>query len=136
MTSIHRLALIAVVVFALGCSDGDELARYKVSGTVTFQGQPVEKGEITFNPTDATGQVNSSLLGSGGSYSTELPAGNYKVNIAPPLVEVKGAADTPPDNLPDPSVKNIPKKYWVQETSGLSAQVANDKREFSFDLKP
>jgi hypothetical protein len=120
---------------ALGCNSSDKLARYQISGKVTSQGQPVEKGEITFSD-PATGQVNSSPLGSGGSYSMELPAGDYKVSIAPPLVEGKGTPDSPPDMIPDPSVKNIPKKSWVQETSGLTAQVAKDKREFNFDLKP
>jgi hypothetical protein len=33
-------------------------------------------------------------------------------------------------------VKNIPKKYWRQETSGLSAQVVKDKTKFIFELKP
>jgi hypothetical protein len=118
-----------------GCSSGAKEARYKVSGKVTFQGQPVEKGEITF-ANDAAGQVNSSQLGSGGSYATELTAGDYRVYIAPPLIEGKGTPDSPPDMVPDPSVKNIPKKYWVQETSGLTAHVDKDKREFNFELKP
>jgi len=33
-------------------------------------------------------------------------------------------------------VANIPKKYWVQETSGLSAKVEPTKKTFDFDLKP
>ena len=132
-----RFALLVLLVLwvGVGCNSGDKLARYQISGKVTYQGQPVETGEITFADPKA-GQVNSSQLGSGGSYSTELPAGDYRVSVAPPLVEGKASADSPPDMVPDPSVKNIPKKYWVQETSGLTAQVAKDKREFNFELKP
>lgn len=125
---------LLLLLLASGCTSGDGAARYQVSGKVTFQGQPVERGEITFDT--GAGQVNSSQLGSGGSYSLELPAGDYKVFIAPPLTEGKGTPDSPPDMIPDPTVKNIPKKYWVQETSRLTAQVAKDKREFDFDLKP
>jgi hypothetical protein len=132
----HRgniLAFLAVVWIG-GCG-GDKLARYRVSGKVTFQGQPVQRGEITFEDPN-TGQANSSALRSGGGYSLELPAGDFKVSVAPPLVQTKGTGETPPDMVPDPAVKNIPKKYWRQETSGLSAQVVKDKTTFTFDLKP
>jgi hypothetical protein len=132
--AISQLLLVLLVI-ATGCGSGDKLARYKVTGKVMFQGQPVEEGQITFED-PAAGQVNESSLGPGGAYSTELPAGDYRVSVAPPLVEIKGGPDTPPDMVPNPKVKNIPKKYRVQESSGLSAQVAKDKRTFDFDLKP
>ena len=116
-----RLRAAVLSLFLLGCGSGDA-GRYMVTGKVTSQGQPVEQGEITFeDPTK--GQVNSSPLGSGGSYSLEVPAGDFKVSVAPPLVETKATADSPPDMVRNPAVKNIPKKYWVQETSGLSAKV-------------
>jgi hypothetical protein len=129
LASVLSLLLAALC----GCESGDKLIR--VTGKVTSQGQPVEKGEITFQD-PAAGQVNSSPLGAGGTYSLEVPAGNYRVWIAPPLVEGKGTGDSPPDMIPDPAVKNIPKKYWVQEKSGLSAEVSKDKRTFDFDLRP
>lgn len=131
---IRGSACLFLACFIVGCSSGDKLARYKVTGKVTYQGQPVEEGQITFEDPTA-GQVNSSALGSGGSYSTELPAGDYRVSVAPPLVEFKSTADTPPDMV-EKKVNNIPKKYRTQEKSGLSAQVAKDKRSFDFDLKP
>ncbi len=118
----------------LGCGPADKFPRYQVSGKVTFNGQPVEEGTITF--ADATtGQVNEGPLGSGGTYSTELPPGSFKVSVAPPLVETKGTGDSPPD-LTEKNVKNIPKKYRRQESSGLTADIAKDKRTFDFDLKP
>ncbi len=128
-----RLVIVALSLFVLGCGGGEQ-ARYKVAGKVTFQGQPVEQGEITFeNPT--AGQVNSSPLSAGGSYSLELPPGDFKVSVAPPLIEMKGTADSPPDMVRNPAVKNIPKKFWVQETSGLTAKVDKSARTFDFELK-
>jgi hypothetical protein len=124
----------ASLAIVAGCGSGDKLARFKVTGKVTFQGQPVEEGTITFED-PAAGQVNSSPLGSGGSYLLELPAGEFHVSISPPLVETKGTGDSPPDMVPK-KVNNIPKKYWVQEKSRLSALVAKDKRKFDFELKP
>jgi hypothetical protein len=136
---IPRQWLVAILlsggtigILAAGCSS--DSGRYGVQGKVTFKGQPVEEGTITFED-PATGQVNSSPLAAGGAYSMELPAGDFKVSVAPPLVEVKSGADTPPDLVPK-SVANIPKKYWVQEKSGLSAKVAKEALEFNFELQP
>jgi hypothetical protein len=132
---VAALSLALVSILSAGCGSGDTLARYRVTGKVTYRGQPVEQGEITFED-PAAGQVNSSPLGSGGSYALELPAGEFRVSVAPPLIETKGTGDSPPDKVPDPAVKNIPKKYWRQESSGLTAQVAKDKRTFEFELQP
>jgi hypothetical protein len=128
-----HLLIATLLLFVAGCGGGDQ-GRYTVTGKVTFQGQPVEQGEITFED-PAAGQVNSSPLGSGGSYSLEVPAGDFKVSVAPPLIEMKGTADSPPDMVRNPAVKNIPKKYWVQETSGLSAKVDKNAKAFDFELK-
>jgi hypothetical protein len=128
------LAFLAIGAMG-GCSGGNKVARYRVTGKVTYQGQPVERGEITFED-PSTGQVNSSSLSAGGAYALEVPAGDFRVSVAPPLIETKGTGDSPPDMVPDPGVKNIPRKYRRQETSGLAAQVAKDKRTFDFELKP
>ena len=128
-----RILIVALLLFLPGCGSGDA-GRYTVTGKVSFQGQPVEQGEITFED-PAAGQVNSSPLSSGGSYSLEVPAGDFKVSVAPPLIEMKGTADSPPDMVPNPAVKNIPKKYWVQGTSGLSAKVDKNAKAFDFELK-
>jgi len=122
------------LLVSVGCGGTNAKPRYKVTGKVTFQSQPVEEGTITFEDPSA-GEANSSALASGGAYTVELPAGQYKVSISPPLVETKGTADSPPDLVPK-KVNNIPKKYWVQESSGLSAEVTKDKHAADFDLKP
>jgi hypothetical protein len=127
------LAFLAVVLVA-GCGSSDPLARYTVSGKVSFQGKPVEEGTITFED-PAAGQSNSSPLAAGGAYSLELPAGDFRVSVSPPLVETKAGPDSPPDMVPK-NVKNIPKKYRVGETSQLSAKVAPGALSFDFELKP
>src|SRR5437667_4315762 len=104
-----RYACFLVSVMIFGCGTGDKIPRYRVSGKVTYQGQPVEEGTITFEDPTA-GQVNSSTLSPSGAYSLELRAGPYKVSVAPPLVETKGTGDSPPDMVPK-KVSNIPKKY-------------------------
>ena len=52
---IRAAAFLAVASFVpllvLGCGDDEFSKRYPVTGTVTYNGKPVEKAQITFNPT-------------------------------------------------------------------------------------
>ena len=54
-----------------GCGGGDSLPREPLSGTVTLDGKPVEKGTIRFMP---TAQGNAST-----STETVITSGNYEV---------------------------------------------------------
>src|SRR5437899_12941205 len=51
-----RYSLLLVLISALmGCSGKQGPQRYRVSGTVTFDGKPVPHGEILFSPDSAQG---------------------------------------------------------------------------------
>ena len=51
-----RMALTAaLLVGTSGCGLGDGLPRYRVSGTVTYDGKLVPKGFITFTPDTSRG---------------------------------------------------------------------------------
>ncbi len=130
------VAAFSLVGLLVGCSGsgGPEVKTVTVSGKVTFQGQPVEEGTITFENTE-TGHVGSAELGSEGAYSVELPVGHYAVAITPPMVEVPNTADSPGgEDFKD--VDNIPEKYWNSATSGLTAQVDENNTTHDFDMKP
>ena len=82
------VALAASVALILSSCGGGEEAfgkRYSVSGTVTYNGQPLEKGAISFIPekgAGATGVIEkgSYTLSTGGEQDGALP-GKYKVTI-------------------------------------------------------
>src|SRR3954471_10783533 len=46
------LAIGFPAVMALGGCGGDPLGRHAISGTVTFNGAPLEKGNVSFTPTE------------------------------------------------------------------------------------
>ncbi len=80
-------AAVSVVLIFSACGGGDENfgKRYAVSGTVTYNGQPLEKGSISFVPekgTSASGAINkgSYALSTGGEQDGALP-GKYRVTI-------------------------------------------------------
>ena len=73
-TSWHWLGGCAVVAAAtLGCGKGDGVAFAPVEGRVTFDGQPLEAGEIRFQPDISQGNkgpLSAAMLGAGGSFTT------------------------------------------------------------------
>jgi hypothetical protein len=85
---LAMLALPAVVVIA-SCGADDGLGkRYPVSGTVTYNGNPLEKGEISFISEDLKNNVGASGKITNGSYTLSTggnndgaQVGKYKVTI-------------------------------------------------------
>jgi hypothetical protein len=72
----------ALCFSAAGCGGGasDAPERYPVSGTVTFDGQPVPEGEIVFIPTSETGRPDAAKI-ENGAFSLQATAGPKKVQI-------------------------------------------------------
>ncbi len=123
--------LLAAVVSIGGCgSRGVPVAR--VSGRVTFRGEPVALGEVIFL-SDA-GYGSSSPLNEDGTFTLVsehgrgIPLGEYAVAITPP----------DPDEFPDPDgmkFRNIPEKYRHFGSSGLTAVVESGSNVFEFHLQ-
>lgn len=139
-----RLATAAVVLagMAAGCggTDGPELAR--VTGTVSYQGTPLTKGTISFQPTDPNGNPAVGTIESDGTYSLQTTEpgdgarlGSYNVAIR----SVEGEPEVPLDYIPKkkpPAPKSlIPEKYANPMVSGLTATVESGSNTINFDLQ-
>ena len=148
-TDFRKVGLVAcglASVFLLGCGPGGpDLGPFgQVQGTVTFQGQSVTKGMITFN-CPATGHVGTAEFDSEGSYKMSLngreglPLGDYVISIRPPLTAQN---DVDPskrvrNNLYDPSIsRDIPMKYRYESSSGFKASVVEGENTFDFEMTP
>lgn len=70
--------LISGLTVAIGCNQ--DVPMYKVTGMVTVDGDPLEKGSISFEPADAQGITAGTSIKSG-KYEAEVPAGMKKVRI-------------------------------------------------------
>ena len=122
-----------------GCSESLELPKtFPVGGRVTYNGEPVPKGTVTFQPDQGQSAVGE--IQSDGSYHLTTFAqgdgalpGHHRVfivaNTADPT-KMPGSSPgwTPPKEL-------VPKKYNSAETSGLEATVSQDRKQINFDLK-
>ena len=86
-----RLGLIAVACALAGCGPGNGLTMGRVSGLVTYNGQPVEFGEVLFLPDSEKGNNGVPSMGSIGKDGTYIMstqesgdgviAGYHKVGI-------------------------------------------------------
>ncbi len=86
----RNLFLILTVMLLSGCGNPD---LGKVSGLVTFDGQPLAGASVTFTPTDPTGVLGVAITDENGKYVMFSPmekkhhargvlAGNYTVTVS------------------------------------------------------
>jgi hypothetical protein len=155
------LALLAMpgLLVMVSCGTGDDILGkgYPVSGTVTYNGRPLEKGEINFVSEDltknfgATGAItNGSYTLSTGENARGAQAGKYKVTISSKEDFVSkaradfqkesgvgGEGKIPPSHLAKASAasKNlIPSGYGDFNTTTLTAEVKAEPNTINFDL--
>jgi major membrane immunogen (membrane-anchored lipoprotein) len=163
-TELGRCPII-VVAFCLamslgGCGSDDGLGkRYSVYGTVSYNGQPVEKGEIAFVPEDPGGRAASGVIENGsytlstiGNRDGALP-GKYKVTVTAREVDVakaealfkekaKKGKDVQTSIIPKEFMtkaaksakNNVPVKYSAPDTSKLTAEVKEQSNSIPFEL--
>ena len=129
-------AFTALALLLAGCG-GPEVGQ--VHGTVTFRGQPVKEGIVTFSNA-ATGYAAEATLGSDGSYKMEtteggMVVGDYQVAITPPIVIDNSDPRTPPSEV-EKKVADIPQPYRLLETSPLKATVKPGENKLDFDMQP
>ena len=144
MSRNHLIPLSKSLVFCLllaGCGGGDNpLGRQPISGTVKFNGAPLDHGTIDLTPVvPGKKAVGSGAMITAGSFSIPaaqgLPAGKYLVRIYSPEGGVGPKDALPGDTFVDPEQpagkERIPAKYNVesQETIEVKPGSAN-----KFDL--
>ncbi|MBN9519031.1 hypothetical protein J0H58_11025 [bacterium] len=108
-SSVGLLALV-LVAFGAGCGGGKGVT---VSGTVTYNGQPVEKGYVNLFPEDGKSPATGGEVSGGRFTVSNVTAGKNKVVVSS---QPSGAA---PDSMGDT------KKPSTVATTGLVQ--ANDE---------
>ncbi len=124
------LAIFGAVAALVGC--GDSVKTADVSGTVTYDGKPVEEGAISFVPADGKGPSGGGTIKDGKYTATKVPVGNAKVRIS--AAKVVGAAKEDKDapGRPPLTKESIPEKYNTK--SDLTFEVKSGANEKNWDL--
>ena len=74
-------AVMSIAAIALVCAGGCGEKATTISGKVTYNGQPVEMGAITFTPTDGKGQILAARILDGVYNIPNAMPGSRKVEI-------------------------------------------------------
>jgi hypothetical protein len=124
------LALLGLSVVSLvGCGDGNNTTT--VSGTISFNGKPITSGVINFLAQGARPQGGG--INADGSYSFELPPGEYQVRIDTPQPLPEGWKEGQP--LPKLPPRQVPEKYASFNSSGLKANITGNEDPQTVDFK-
>jgi hypothetical protein len=159
---LRRFFLVTLSVPALlvmaSCGTDDGLGkRYPVSGTVTYNGKPLEKGTISFISEDLKNNIGASAEIVSGSYKLSTggnddgaQAGKYKVTVtAKEDFRAKAMADFRKETGPSDSTyippqyvakaeaaakSLIPAGYGDPRTTNLTAEVKAQSNSIDFKL--
>jgi len=138
----YRLGLVAAACALCGCGPGNGLTMGRVSGLVTYNGQPVELGEVLFVPDSEKGNngvPSMSSIGKDGTYimSTQesgdgVIAGYHKVGIRALDAFKVGQAETA-EPEPNTTTSNNP---MADRLKRMKAQSLNLKKIRAKDDAP
>lgn len=130
-------AVVASMAFA-GCGEKGPVL-YPVSGTVTVDGQPLDKGGVSFQPDESKGNklglFPAGMTDPSGKYELMTaskqgaPAGHYKIVVIP---------YTPPPfggEVPKGAAIPFNKKFSDPKATELSLEVGKSSKPLVFDIK-
>jgi hypothetical protein len=118
--------LAALPVGLTGCGGGTQV----VSGTVTFDNEPVKEGHIAFVPADGKGGGGGPVAD--GRYSVTLPRGSYRVEVNASKSMKLPAGQVGMDGAKEEVRSYIPEKYNAK--TELKAEVPSPTSPLDFKL--
>jgi hypothetical protein len=129
-----------VLPLLVGCGGSGTAPTARVSGVITYNGQPVGDVSVTFTPTDgrpANGITNEDgefTLSTFGNNDGAVP-GTHTVTLATGAEEEVPMPGTPEAENYNPPPPPFPPRYMDPQLSGLTAEVKQgEKNEFTFTL--
>ena len=138
--TIRLLACALMAMISGGC-ERSEIERTVVSGKVTYQGQPIERGQIRFIPTKGNrGRVTGADIVDG-EYLVDarggVPVGIYSVRIEAYRDETRIARVPTPPGVPDTLVVNtqyLPDQFNNRTQLELQIEEGSDRLIKDFEL--
>ena len=130
---------LLITAALIGCSrqeySGEK--RYPLSGRVTYDGEPIDLGSISFLPIDGGQQRVSGGYIENGVYSVPeaqgANAGKYRIEIRWQKATGKKIRDPQSAEMIDQRFEGLPPKF--HKVSELTVDVSEKQTKFDFDLK-
>jgi hypothetical protein len=148
MFHYHKISVIGLILLTCAGCGSDQLRVYPVSGTISFDGKPMQGGgAIAFIPTEGqNGKTAGGVIDDDGNYTLSTYAegdgsipGKFRVIVTQAAAEEPEA--TPDGTAPREPVESlssdllIPAIYSDFKASPLTATVEETKQELNFELK-
>lgn len=128
---LHAGLLLGAMVCLLGGCGESGPRRYDISGTASFDGVPIEKGEISFVPSDPSMPPEGGAI-ENGQFRFQALAG-------PKTVQIRGSRPLPPERQDNPEMGLLYEDFipaTFNTSSTLQAEVTSSGgNTFTFDLK-
>jgi hypothetical protein len=146
------LLLVLILALAVGCEQKDQLSYANVSGTVTFNGTPIEKGQITFaiegRPPSTMDIVDGKFAGSAmvgqnrvmvsakrkGTAQVTKGAKAAETQIKGYMDKKKGEFGGPPMDYDPTMVDYIPQE-WGMASRQTRVVEAGAENKYEFNIK-
>ncbi|MBY0527646.1 MAG: hypothetical protein K2R98_29885 [Gemmataceae bacterium] len=116
---------LMVLVLLGGCIGGKER---KVSGTVTWNDEPIKEGHINFIELDGNGAISGKIVN-----------GKYEVMCLPGTKRVEIYATRATTDKIDPAMGMAPREMYIPERfnarTQLTSEVSTSENRFDFHLK-
>jgi hypothetical protein len=136
----ERLPIVCVVCLAFAACSQQEYTgakRYALSGKVSYDGQPIDWGSISFLPKAGSEQRVSGGLITDGKYSVPeaqgANAGMHRVEIRWRKLTGRKIRDPDSGEMYDERKEGLPPRFHAD--SELTAEVSDKQTTFDFDLK-
>jgi len=131
---VARLSALAALLLLFGCGkSGPPMG--EVSGKLTFKGNPVAEGRVSFMNSEAGTGGEGKVTNGTFALSAPLPTGEYKVMVLPLVVRQQEGGKGPEVGVEKPA-PDIPQKYRVIGTTTLKATVKEGKNDLTLDMTP
>jgi hypothetical protein len=130
---IRTLICLACICLLSGCSP----PRGTVTGRVTLDGQPLDKGIISFTPTDARAKENVVADIINGQYSADVLAGPQQVQIsAPKVIATRAESPAPGAPLVEITEERLPAKYHSATELTLEVKPGKNDKDWTLQGAP
>lgn len=123
---LQSTLLLVLLLTLTGCGPSTHL----VSGTVTFDGQPIPEGHIAFVPEESGPSAGGPITN--GNYSVTVPDGKMKVQITASKMQQLPAGETGRYGKKEETRAYIPSKY--NSNTELTLEITGSTSR-DFDLK-
>jgi hypothetical protein len=138
-----RLVPLCLVILAVGCSHGASVDTAEVTGKVTYKGQPLPGGRITFLTTG--GFAHQGVIDENGNYTVNAPRGDVLIGIDNRMLQGRSRGPGKQPILRAPGSEEpvkmkghyvaLPSKYYSPQDSGLTYNVQQGTQTKDFNLE-